>query len=159
MRAHERAIALDPTVKTSVAHTHFLRGEFSRVFETYNSGAGYYLDAAAWAGLGAVDRAVDLLRTRLSQSQPGPSMSSLMASLLAVLEDRGEDAIALMESENIIREPEGLFYLARHCGMLNAAGPAIHLVRRARAGRLLVILLFGARPRLYRNTKRAGVRR
>jgi DNA-binding winged helix-turn-helix (wHTH) protein len=132
--AHGRAIALDPTVKTSVAHTHFLKGEFSRVFETYNSGAGYYLDAAAWAGLGAVDRAVDLLRTRLSQSQPGPSMSSLMASLLAVLEDRGEDAIALMESEDIIREPEGLFYLARHCGMLNAAGPAIHLVRRARLG-------------------------
>ena len=77
---------------------------------------------------------MNLLRTRLSQSQPGPSMSSLMASLLAVLEDRGEDAIALMESENIIREPEGLFYLARHCGMLNAAGPAIHLVRRARLG-------------------------
>jgi tetratricopeptide (TPR) repeat protein len=132
--AHERAIVLDPTVKTSVAHTHFLRGEFSRVFETYNSGAGYYLDAAAWAGLGAVDRAVDLLRTRLSQFQPGPSMSSLMASLLAVLEDRGEDAIALMESEDIIREPEGLFYLARHCGMVNAAGPAIQLVRRARLG-------------------------
>jgi DNA-binding winged helix-turn-helix (wHTH) protein len=132
--AHERAIALDPTVKTSVAHTHFLRGELSRVFETYNSGAGYYLDAAAWAGLGAVDRAVDLLRTRLSQSHPGPSMSSLMASLLAVLENRGEDAIVLMESENIIREPEGIFYLARHCAMLNAAGPAIRLVRRARLG-------------------------
>src|SRR3984957_15944874 len=104
--AHKRAIALDPPIKTSVAHTPFLRGEFGRVFETYNSGAGYYLDAAAWAGLGAVDRAIDLLRTRLSQSQPGPSMSSLMVSLLAVLEDRGEDAIALMESENIVREPE-----------------------------------------------------
>ena len=57
-----------------------------------------------------------------------------MASLLAVLENRGEDAIALMESENIIREPEGLFYLARHCGMLNASGLAIQLVRRARVG-------------------------
>jgi DNA-binding winged helix-turn-helix (wHTH) protein len=134
LTAHGRAIALDPTVKTSVAHTHFLRGELSRVFETYNSGAGYYLDAAAWAGLGAVDRAVDLLHTRLSQFQLGPSMSSLMASLLAVLEDRKEDAIALMESKDIIREPEGLFYLARHCGMLNDAGSAIHLVRRARLG-------------------------
>jgi DNA-binding winged helix-turn-helix (wHTH) protein len=132
--AHERAIALDPTVKTSVAHTHFMRGDFGRVFETYNSGAGYYLDAAAWVGLGAVDRAVDLLRTRLSQSQPGPSMSSLMSSLLAVLENRAEAAIALMESENIIREPEGLFYLARHYSMLNAARPALHLVRRARLG-------------------------
>jgi DNA-binding winged helix-turn-helix (wHTH) protein len=130
--AHGRATALDPTVKTSVAHTHFLMGDFSRVFETYNSGAGYYLDAAAWAGLGAVDRAIDLLRARLSRFQPGPSMSSLMASLLAVLENRAEDALAIMESENIIREPEGLFYLARHCGMLHAQGPALHLVQRAR---------------------------
>jgi hypothetical protein len=53
---------------------------------------------------------------------------------LAVLEDRRENAIAVMESEDINREPEGLFYLARHCGMLNAAGPAIRLVRRARLG-------------------------
>jgi DNA-binding winged helix-turn-helix (wHTH) protein len=132
--AHERAIAMDPTVKTSVAHTHFLMGEFSRVFETYNSGAGYYLDAAAWAGLGAVDRAIDLLRTRLSRFQPGPSMSSLMTSLLAALENRGEDAIAIMEGKNTIREPEGLFYLARHCGMVHAKGAAIHLVQRARLG-------------------------
>jgi DNA-binding winged helix-turn-helix (wHTH) protein len=130
--AHERAVALDPTVKTSVAHTHFLMGEFGRVFETYNSGAGYYLDAAAWVGLGAVDRAIDLLSTRLSRFQPGPFMSSLMQSLLAVLENRGEEALAIMESEDIFHEPEGLFYLARHCGMLNAKGPAIHLVQRAR---------------------------
>jgi DNA-binding winged helix-turn-helix (wHTH) protein len=132
--AHERAVALDPTVKTGVAHTHFLRGEFARVFETYNVGAGYYLDAAAWAALGAADRAAGLLRTRLSQLQPGPSMSSLMGSLLAVLEGKRDDAIALMENEDILWEPEGLFYLARHCGMLNAAGPAVRLVRRARLG-------------------------
>lgn len=132
--AHERAVALDPTVKTSVAHTHFLRGEFARVFETYNTGTPYYLDAAAWAALGAVDRAADLLRTRLSQFQPGPSMLSLMASLLAVLDGKTEEAIALMEREDIIPEPEGLFYLARHCGMLNAVAPALQLVRRARLG-------------------------
>lgn len=132
--AHGRAIALDPTVKTSVAHTHFLMGEFSRVFETYNSGAGYYLDAAAWVGLGAVDCAIDLLRARLSRFQPGPFMSRLMASLLAVLENRGEEALAIMESKNTVREPEGLFYLARHCGMLHAKESAIHLVQRARLG-------------------------
>jgi hypothetical protein len=109
-------------------------GEFSRVFETYNSGAGYYLDAAAWVGLGAVDCAIDLLRARLSRFQPGPFMSRLMASLLAVLENRGEEALAIMESKNTVREPEGLFYLARHCGMLHAKESAIHLVQRARLG-------------------------
>jgi DNA-binding winged helix-turn-helix (wHTH) protein len=132
--AHQRAVALDPAIGTSVAHTHFLKGEFAQVFETYNAHAGYYLDAASWAGLGAHDRATELLRTRLSRFQPGPSMSSLMVSLLAALEGRSEDAIALMQSEQIIQEPEGLFYLARHCAMLNTPALAIQLIRRARLG-------------------------
>ena len=129
--AHERALTLDPTVKTSVAHTHFLRGEFARVFETY-TGSLYYLDAAAWAALGAVDRAASLLRTRLSQPPLGTVMASLMNSLLAILEGQRERAVAMMNDSEIIREPEALFYLARHCGMLNLPEATIRMVRRAR---------------------------
>ena len=146
--AHERAIALDPTVKTSVAHTHFLRGEFSQVFETYNSGAGYYLDAAAWAALGAVDRAVDLLRTRLSRSQPGPSMSSLMTLLLAVLEDRvkGRHRVDGERKHNPRARrallPCAPLWHAERRGTRHSAGAA------GASGGLLVILHFGARPRL-----------
>jgi DNA-binding winged helix-turn-helix (wHTH) protein len=131
--AHERAIALDPTVKTSVAHTHFVQGEYARVFETY-TGTLYYLDAAAWAALGAVDRATDLLRTRLSQCQPGPFMLGLMGSLLAVLEAKEREALALMEFGKTTHEPEGVFYIARHCGMLNATEPALQMLQRARLG-------------------------
>ena len=131
--AHERAVRLDPTIKTSVAHTHFLRGEFARVFETY-TGALFYLDAAAWAALGAVDRAAGLLRQRLSQPQLGPVMSTLMGSLLAVLEGRGREAVELMETAKIDREPEAVFYLARHCAMAVAAEPALTMLRRARTG-------------------------
>ncbi len=129
--AHERAVALDPTVKTSVAHTHFLRGEFARVFETYTA-ALYYLDAAAWAALGAVDRATSLLRARLSQPSMGSVMASLMSSLLAVLEGESDRAIALMRDAEGIREPEVLFYFARHYGMLHSAEPSIQMIRRAR---------------------------
>jgi DNA-binding winged helix-turn-helix (wHTH) protein len=129
--AHERALALDPTVKTSVAHTHFLRGEFARVFETY-TGALYYLDAAAWAALGDVDRATSLLRARLSQPSMGSVMACLMSSLLAVLEGERDHAIALMQDSEGIREPEVLFYLARHYGMLHSAEPSIQKIRRAR---------------------------
>ena len=129
--AHERALALDPTVKTSVAHTHFLRGEFARVFETY-TGALYYLDAAAWAGLGDIDRATSLLRARLSQPSLGSVMASLMSSLLAVLEGERDHAIALMQDSEGIREPEVLFYFARHYGMLHFTEPSIEMIRRAR---------------------------
>ena len=129
--AHERAIALDPTIKTSVAHTHFLRGEFARVFETY-TGTLYYLDAAAWVALGATERGATMLRERLAKPEPGPAISVLMGSLLAIVEGKREEAIDLIENAEVVREPEALFYLARHCGMLNAPELAVRTLQRAR---------------------------
>jgi DNA-binding winged helix-turn-helix (wHTH) protein len=129
--AHERAMALDPTTKTSVAHTAFLRGDYAEIFATYLS-KGYYLDAAGWAALGQPDRAATLLRTRLEQRELGPLMSALMASLLAALEGRLADAVKLADNAELVREPEGLFYFARHSGMLNDAPSTIDLIRRAR---------------------------
>jgi len=130
--AHERAVALDPTIKTSVAHTHFLRSAFAKVFETYTGGTLYYLDAAAWAALGATERAATLLRERLAKPELGIVGSVLMASLLAILTGKPGEAMDLIENAVVVREPEMLFYLARHCGMLNAAEPAIRILRRAR---------------------------
>jgi DNA-binding winged helix-turn-helix (wHTH) protein len=131
LKAHQNAVTLDPTIKTSVAHTHFLRGDFAKVFETY-TGALYYLDAAAWAALGARERAADLLRMRLSKPELGPVMAVLMASLLAILDGRSEHASDLIRDAEVFREPEVLFYLARHLGMLDAHDLAIRFLRRAR---------------------------
>jgi hypothetical protein len=55
-----------------------------------------------------------------------------MASLLAVLEGRGADAMTLMKDLQIEREPELVFYVARHFAMLNAADECIALLQRAR---------------------------
>lgn len=129
--ANERAVSLDPTTKTSVAHTHFLNREYTKVFETY-PGNGYYLDAASWAGLGQVDRAATLLRTRLKRPELGPLMRGLMASLLALLEGKGDEAVSIMENTEVIDEPEMLFYFARHCAMAGASAPMLEMVRRAR---------------------------
>jgi hypothetical protein len=117
-----------------------------------------YLDAAAWAALGVVDRAADLLRTRLSQQQSGPFMSGLMISLLAVLEGRGEGAVAFMQGAEISHEPEALFYFARHCAMANATAPAIQMLRPRATRRLLVIAHAGAGSCVCCNAKASGVR-
>ncbi len=129
--AHERALILDPTVKTSVAHTYFLMGEYARVFETY-IGNQFYLDAAAWAALGNREHAISLLRARLIRPELGLILSSMMTSLLAALEGRLEDAVALTEETQLFEEPEALIYFARHLGMLNAVKPAVEMIRRAR---------------------------
>ena len=130
--AHRRSAALDPTVWTSVAHTYFLRGEYEATIETYSGRKGYYLDAAAWAAMGDAHRAILLLRDRLRDSQLSPLMSGLMSSLLALTENRNQDAAAIVEATQVACEPEILFYLARHLSRAGRADAALRLVRRAR---------------------------
>jgi DNA-binding winged helix-turn-helix (wHTH) protein len=129
--AHHAATALDFTTRTSVAHTHFLLGDYPSLLEAY-VGRGYYLDAAAWAALGQRDRAVGLLRTRIEWPDLGPSMLALIGSLLAVLEDKRGEALTMIERADIGQEPEGQFYLARHCGLVSDAPSAIKRIRLAR---------------------------
>ncbi|HLK66097.1 MAG TPA: winged helix-turn-helix domain-containing protein [Bryobacteraceae bacterium] len=130
--AHQRSTALDPTLWTSVAHTYFLRGEYEATIESYSGRKGYYLDAAAWAAMGDSQRAISLLCDRLEDRQLSPLMAGLMGSLLALTENRPEDAVALVEETQVDYEPEILFYLARHLSQAGRASAAIRLVRRAR---------------------------
>lgn len=130
--AHRCASSLDPTLATSVAHTHFLRGEYEATIETYSARKGYYLDAAAWAALGDARRATSLLRDRLGDAHLSPLMSGLMSSLLALAEDRSRDAADIINATKVAHEPEILFYMARHLSRAGEASAAIRLLRRAR---------------------------
>jgi len=130
--AHQRATALDPAMITSVPHTHFLLGDYQATLDTYG-GTRYYLDAAAWAALGDTARAATLLRERLAGGQLSALMSGLMTSLLAILEDRREAAAATMRALPVEREPEVVFYLARHYALLDDGDETLRLVRRARS--------------------------
>ena len=58
-------------------------------------------------------------------------MSGLMGSLLAILEGRGRDAQEVMTKSEVVREPEILFYFARHFSMLGDAAGAIEMLARA----------------------------
>jgi DNA-binding winged helix-turn-helix (wHTH) protein len=128
--AHERATALDPTLVTSVPHTHFLRCEYESTLDTYGA-TRYYLDAAAWAALGDTARATTLLTQRLA-GPLSPLMAGLMGSLGATLAGRRDDAIAMMRTLEVACEPEVLFYLSRHFALLGAGDECTGLLQRAR---------------------------
>ncbi len=130
--AHVRATALDPTIVTSVPHTHFLRCEYEATLDTYGGGTRYYLDAAAWAALGDTRRAAELLGQRLAQPL-SPLMSGLLSSLLAILEGRGDAALGIMRNCAFSREPEVAFYLARHFAILGTETDSVQLIKRARS--------------------------
>jgi DNA-binding winged helix-turn-helix (wHTH) protein/tetratricopeptide (TPR) repeat protein len=133
--AHKLATGFDPAATTSVAHTLFLAGEYASAIEAYGGRAAYYLDAAAWAALGNNKRAIALLRERLARMMLSRLMTALLASLLAVLEHRTDDAVRAMQEADASREPEILVYFARHYARINKGDAALNLLQNAvRAG-------------------------
>jgi DNA-binding winged helix-turn-helix (wHTH) protein len=131
LELHRRAIELDPAIATSVAHTHFLRGEFQAALERYSGRAAFYMDAAAWAALGDRERARSLLRERLSTPAGSGMMRAGMESLLALLEERFGDAVTHFEACGSFVEPEMLFYFARHFAYMDRGGEALQMIGRA----------------------------
>ena len=129
--AHRRAVELDPAVSTSVAHTFFLAGQYKTAIEAYSGRSGYYLDAAAWAALGDGKQAIALLRERLSSTSFSKLITALMASLLAILEGKTDEAESIMDEADTSREPEILFYFARHYGYMGLLDSSIKALERA----------------------------
>ncbi len=131
IESHKRAVELDPATVTSISHTLFLAGQYASAIEAYGGRAGYYLDAAAWAALGDANRASALLRERLGKMSLSKLMIALMKSLLAVLEDRAEDAVRLMQDADTTRDPEILMYFARHYSQVGRAELAMQALNNA----------------------------
>lgn len=129
--AHRRAIELDPAVTTSVAHTFFLAGQYKTAIEAYSGRYGYYLDAAAWAALDDRKHAIALLHERLSNTSFSKLITVLMASLLAILEGKTDEAESIMDEADASREPEILFYFARHYGYMGLLDSSIKALERA----------------------------
>jgi tetratricopeptide (TPR) repeat protein len=131
LESHRRAVEIDPTIDTSVAHTHFLAGEYSAAIESYDGRGAFYLDAAAWAAMGQKKRAAGLLRERLRNDSLSGLMRALLGSLLAILEGKTERAVQLMEVADTTREPEVLVYFARHYAQAGRPASAGRCVQKA----------------------------
>jgi serine/threonine protein kinase len=118
--AHEQARRLDPQIRTSVAHTHFMLGDYRNVLTTSSGGDSLYIHPLALAQLGREQEAVELLRERLQEGVPLPLIRFHGTSLLALLEGRPEDSV--QEAEHYLRsscrDPEGLYYFARQLAYL-----------------------------------------
>ena len=84
--AHRRARRLDSRAVTSVAHTHFLKGDYEQALASYDAAAGYYLDAAILALTSRESEAAGLLARRHSSGVRAGWMRALIESLGALLE-------------------------------------------------------------------------
>jgi tetratricopeptide (TPR) repeat protein len=120
LAADDRARELDPTLVTSVVHTHFLLGNDARVVELLPSTAYGYTGLIALIRLGRTAEALDAARQQ-EAAAPAP-FRALVRSARELIEGRNQDsARSLDEVVTGIPDPEALFYVARQLAYLGEA--------------------------------------
>jgi tetratricopeptide (TPR) repeat protein len=131
LAAHEQARRLDLQIGTSVAHTHFMLGDYRNVLTTSSGGDSLYIHPLALSQLGREREAVDLLRERLQEELPLPLIRLHGTSLLALLEGRSEDSVEKAEHyiRSSCRDPEGLYYFARQLAYLGKHARALEVLK------------------------------
>jgi len=125
----EKVRQLDPNMPTSVAHTHFMLGDYERAHATIKSDI-FYLRPLTLAMLGREEEAVRLLREAL-KGDPDPQYRAYHQALLGTLE--GNREVALPGIEKIVthnRDPEAWFYQVRSYGRLGEREKALDLLER-----------------------------
>lgn len=131
--AHHRGCHLDPHLATSAAHTYFLLGDYAKTLDCYGNKAGYYLDCAALVALGDDKTALARLREREQLGGATGAVQAIMRSLRAYLEGNFEECLKEIEIGEFLtrRDPEILYYIARHLARINEQERAITLLSSA----------------------------
>jgi DNA-binding winged helix-turn-helix (wHTH) protein/tetratricopeptide (TPR) repeat protein len=131
--ADAQARRLDPRVRTSVAHTWFLRHDYARL-EGGKLDEIPYIGALALAALGRKADAIAALRHLEERTRT--RLRDFMIAARALLEGHPDESLAAVDRvvSSDFRDPEGLFYLTRHLAHLNETAPALDVFRRVVAG-------------------------
>jgi hypothetical protein len=139
MAAHERGCHLDPNLVTSATHTYFLLGDYAKSLDCYGNKVGYYLDCAALAALGDDKAALAKLREREHRGGATGAVQAIMRSLRAYLEGDFAECVQAIELGEPLtrRDPETLYYMARHLARVNEPERAITMLTRALEGGFL----------------------
>ena len=131
--AHARTRSLDPTVPTSIHHTWWMKGEYTRALaETY--GDIGYMQGLALASLGREREAVAALRWREGETTES-RIRPYLASLRALLENDRDKSLAALESASALQtDAEALYYLARTFARLGEGDRATRELQRVVEG-------------------------
>jgi TolB-like protein/tetratricopeptide (TPR) repeat protein len=130
--AHGRAVSLEPKIRTSVVHTWFLRGDHDRVV-TFKPLEFPYLVALSMAELGRGTEAIAAMRE--VEPKITTKIRDLVVAARLLLEGNpGESAAAVTRFVTGFKDPEGLFYAARHFAHVKEIDRAIALLEGIVAG-------------------------
>ncbi|HET7218198.1 MAG TPA: hypothetical protein VFJ02_09115, partial [Vicinamibacterales bacterium] len=134
--AYERARRLDPAIRTTVAHSYFMRGDYEKAMEL-DRDEPRYLTAIALVCLG---RTEDAIAHCLAERQRTPANAHLtrVLDLVSALAERnlelGRTTVTRLLSYPAFSDPEGLFYWAHTSAGLGDRDAAIDALRQAVEG-------------------------
>jgi hypothetical protein len=131
--AHERAVALEPKIRTSVPHTWFLQADHARV-ATIKVTEYPYIVPLSLAELGRGGEALPVLR-ELEQTMK-TRVPGFVIAARTLLEGKHAESIATVNRivASGFKDPEGLFYLSRHLTHLGELDAALNVFQRVVAG-------------------------
>src|SRR5499427_8685872 len=155
--AHERAIGLEPKLKTSIIHTWAFQGAHDRVV-TFKPAEFPYLVALSMAELGHSTEALAAMR-EIEPKIP-TRVRDLVTAARFLLEGKATESIAAVNHFVAeFRDPEALYYSARHLAHLNEIDAATELFDRVVSGGCFCFPTFAGDPWLQSLRKKAAFTR
>ncbi|MBZ0266727.1 protein kinase, partial [bacterium] len=123
--AHDRARRLDPHIRTGVAYTYYLRGDWERAIEADDETPPYCRFRSLQA-IGRDDEAAALLRAQLANVTEGGEAQAVKMSLAAM---EGDRRAVRQEWDRIsgtgFRDPEGWFFMAQNVALVGELDVAL----------------------------------
>jgi serine/threonine-protein kinase len=128
--ADERARRLDKLIRTSVAITYFMLGDYQRVHDVSADEPSGYLDGLALVMLGREEEAVATLRK--AEEVGDVTARKFNESLRMLLEGHRAEGLAAMRTLlSGFRDPEGPYVVARQFAYYGDSATALALLARA----------------------------
>jgi serine/threonine protein kinase len=131
--AYQRAIRLDPAIRTSIAHSFFMCGDFERAI-ALDVDDPPYLSLLALHALGRQADAIMACRQATERAAANEHLLPLTNIIWMFLEDRRDEgllAMANLRSLSTFSDPEGLYYWAQAVAGLGDHDQALDLLARA----------------------------
>jgi len=130
--AFQRARRLDPSIRTSVAHSYYMRGEFERAME-FDSDDPAYVTAIALVAMGRLTEAQALCRSAHERSPDNAPLLLVVDAVTALISRDRRAAGAAVDrllAFPVFSDPEGLYYWAHVCAGTGDFDRAIELLGR-----------------------------
>ena len=128
LAAFERARRLDPRIRTSIAITFFMLGEYERVLDFEAEDIPYARNVALTM-LGRENEALDSLRS--IDERVASRMVSFTSALRLLLHGRTDESIAALAPLRDIRDPEARYYVGRHLAYAGEHAGALEAIEWA----------------------------